>query len=61
MPGYAFTGIQKSIEKQLSRKASTEECLAAEEVLRGEEEMRKLSDIERTEIVSAWLARTTNS
>lgn len=61
VPGYAFTGIQKSIEKQLSRKASTEECLAAEEVLRGEEEMRKLSDIERTEIVSAWLARTTNS
>ncbi|KAL1645984.1 hypothetical protein SLS58_003404 [Diplodia intermedia] len=57
VPGYAFTGIQRSIEKELSRKASPEECLAAAEVLHGEDEMRRLSDKERMDIVAAWLAR----
>ncbi|KKY24585.1 putative glucosyl glucuronosyl [Diplodia seriata] len=57
VPGYAFTGIQRSIEKELSRKASPEECLAAAEVLQGEDEMRRLSDKERMDIVAAWLAR----
>lgn len=57
MPGYAFTGIQKSIERELSRQASPEECLAAAEILQGEDEMQRLNDKERMEIVTAWLAR----
>lgn len=57
MPGYAFTGIQKSIERELSRQASPEECMAAAEILQGEDEMQRLSDKERMDIVTAWLAR----
>ncbi|KAK0664247.1 hypothetical protein DIS24_g712 [Lasiodiplodia hormozganensis] len=57
VPGYAFTGIQKSIERELSRQASPEECLAAAEILQGEDEMQRLSDKERMDIVTSWLAR----
>ncbi|GME43742.1 Vacuolar protein sorting-associated protein 13A [Neofusicoccum parvum] len=57
LPGHFFVGIQKSIEKRICRTASEEECIAVAQVLQGEEEMQSLTDKERMEIVSTWLAR----
>lgn len=57
LPGHFFVGMQKSIEKRICRTASEEECIAVAQVLQGEEEMQSLTDKERMEIVSTWLAR----
>lgn len=56
MVGHTLVGIQRSIEKSLSRKPTEEECIAGASVWQGEEEMQGLTDQERRAITSAWFA-----
>ena len=56
MAGHTLMGIQKSIEKAISRKPTEEECVAVASVWQGEEEMRTLTEQEKTAIINSWFA-----
>ncbi|KAB2570554.1 Vacuolar protein sorting-associated protein 13C [Lasiodiplodia theobromae] len=56
LAGHTLMGIQKSIEKTISRKPTEEECVAVASVWQGEEEMRTLTEQEKTAIINSWFA-----
>lgn len=54
--GHTLVGIQRSIEKSLSRNPTEEECIAVASVWQGEAEMQGLTAQEKRAITSAWFA-----
>ncbi|EKG14389.1 hypothetical protein MPH_08378 [Macrophomina phaseolina MS6] len=58
LAGHTLVGIQRSIERGISRRPKDREPLSAAAVVEGEEEMLRLTDKEKDAIISAWFAST---